>query len=71
MTSPPMTPSTPPQDAAPPIAVHMVQIAICQPCLDGVGEMCTTPGCALWLHKVDLPIHREVYEIIETWKEPS
>lgn len=43
----------------------LIQIRICQPCLDGVGKECHTPTCALYLHRVDLPIARELYEVIE------
>jgi hypothetical protein len=42
-----------------------IQIQICQPCLDGEGAECHTPGCALWLHRVDLPIDPMVYEVIQ------
>jgi len=48
------------------VAVHRVAIQICQPCLDGEGHECHTPGCALWLHRVDLPIHEGVYTILHT-----
>jgi len=54
-----------PQETEP--QTHLIQIRVCQPCLDGIGSECHTAGCALWLHKVDLPIHRELYEIIESY----
>ena len=38
-----------------------IKITICQECLNGAGEECHTPGCALFLHKVDLPI--DMYEL--------
>ena len=57
------------RDEYPP--VHLVQLRICQACLDGTGSECHTPGCALWLHSVDLPIHRELYEIIEPARTPA
>lgn len=41
-----------------------VNITICQPCLDGIGSECHTPGCALYLHHVDLPIAPELYTIL-------
>lgn len=41
-----------------------IEIAICEACLDGVGSECHTPGCALWLHRVDLPIHPELYTVV-------
>lgn len=46
------------------IELRTIKITICQACLDGVGEECHTPGCALWLHRVDLPIAPELYEIV-------
>lgn len=33
---------------------------ICEPCIKGDGSECHTPGCALWLHRVDLPMHPEL-----------
>lgn len=40
-----------------------IKIIICEACLDGKGQECHTPGCALFLHRVDLPIHPELYEV--------
>ena len=45
--------------------LKLIGIWICEACLEGVGSECHTPGCALWLHKVDLPIHKELYEILK------
>lgn len=45
--------------------LRTIMITICQPCLDGVKSECHTPGCALFLHRVDLPIHPELYTVIE------
>lgn len=59
----PINITTEAREAAEPV-VHNIRIAICQPCLDGIGQECHTPGCALYLHKVDLPITRELYEIL-------
>jgi len=42
-----------------------IKIWVCSPCIDGEGQECHTPGCALFLHRVDLPIHRELIEVIE------
>lgn len=36
--------------------VHRVRLDLCEPCIDGVGEECHTPGCDLYLHSVDIPI---------------
>ena len=44
--------------------LRLVQLRICQACLDGEGAECHTPGCALWLHSVGPRIHRELYEIV-------
>jgi hypothetical protein len=44
-----------------------IEITICQACLDGVGSECHTPGCALWLHKVDLSIDPNLYRVIKVW----
>ena len=44
-----------------PIMVKQIVVWICQPCLDGEGSECHTPGCALWMHRVDLPIPPELY----------
>ncbi len=40
-----------------------IEITICEACLDGVPSECHTPGCALFLHTVDLPIAPELYEV--------
>lgn len=42
-----------------------IKIWVCQYCLDGKGEECHTPGCSLYLHRVDLPIAPELYEVIK------
>jgi hypothetical protein len=46
--------------------VHTVTLRICEPCIDGVGEECHTPGCDLWLHAVDIPILRAREQIYAT-----
>jgi len=48
-----------------------IKIIICEACLYGEGEECHTPGCALFLHSVDLPIHPEMYEVLDEWEEPD
>jgi hypothetical protein len=40
-------------------------ISLCQACIDGIPSECHTPGCALWLHRVDLPIHRDLLTEVE------
>jgi hypothetical protein len=42
----------------PEIPVHLVQLRLCDPCLDGVGEQCHTPGCSLWIHDAPKPAIR-------------
>ncbi len=42
-----------------------IKITICQPCLDGEGRECHSPACALFLHRVDLPIIHGLYEELE------
>jgi hypothetical protein len=46
-----------------PTKLKTIEITICEPCLNGEGEECHTPGCALWLHRIDLPIAPESYEV--------
>jgi hypothetical protein len=47
------------------IRIKRIMLDICEPCLEGQGEECHTPGCALYLHRVDLPIAPEVYDVYE------
>ena len=53
---------------AEPMATDMklrtIVITLCQACLDGEGEECHTPGCAMFLHRVDLPFAPESYEVL-------
>lgn len=53
--------------------LRQIVLTICQPCIDGEGSECHTPGCALWMHRVDLPIR--TYEELEQcgwrWKETT
>lgn len=51
------------------IQLKHIKIWICQMCLDGKGEECHTPGCALYLHAVDLPIDSRLYEIDQQPKD--
>jgi hypothetical protein len=44
--------------------LKLVRMWICQACLDGDGDECHTPGCALYLHSVDLPIAPELYKVL-------
>ena len=46
--------------------VLTVKIRLCQLCLDGDGDACHTPGCALFLHSSPgFPIAPELFEIVE------
>jgi hypothetical protein len=47
--------------------IKYIKIRICEACLDGIGQECHTPGCALFLHSVDLPVMPELYEVIEEY----
>jgi len=42
--------------------LRTVVARICVACIRGEGEECHTPGCILWLHKVDIPIIEELLE---------
>jgi hypothetical protein len=42
-------------------ALKRVQMLICTACLDGIGEECHTPGCAMFLHRVDIPFPKGAY----------
>jgi len=46
--------------------LHTIRIRICEARLNGEGQECHTPGCAMWLHAVDLPFYPLIYEVIET-----
>lgn len=35
----------------PEIPVRMVQLWLCDLCLDGAGGECHTPGCSLWINR--------------------
>ena len=48
-----------------------VKMWVCQACLDGDGDECHTLGCALFLHRVDLPIMPELYEVLAEVDEPA
>jgi hypothetical protein len=50
------------------VEIRKIVIDICEPCLSGRGEMCDTPGCALFLHSVDIPIAPEVYQVVHRYE---
>ena len=42
----------------PEIPVHLVQLWLCDLCLDGAGGECHVPGCALWINRApDVALH--------------
>jgi hypothetical protein len=43
-----------------------IEIRICEACLNGEGRECHTPGCAYFLHEVDLPVMPGLYKVIQT-----
>lgn len=50
--------------------IKKIEIALCQACLDGKGDECHTPGCALFLH--NSPGHEimpELYVVLGEWEE--
>ncbi len=53
------------------IMLKEVVITICQPCLSGEGEECHTPGCALFLHSVDLPFNDDLYTVLREYPDES
>ena len=62
------------------IALRHVSLLLCQACIDGVGQECHTPGCTLFLHRVDLPIAEELLDDVskreaavrrEVWEEAA
>lgn len=48
-----------------------VAMWVCEACLYGEGEECHTPGCALYLHSVDLPIDDRIYKILDEFETPE
>ena len=48
------------RDADPP--VRRVIVNICEPCIRAEGQECHTPGCLLFLHRVDIPFMEELME---------
>lgn len=45
------------------IPVRKYSIDLCDACIDGLGEECHTPGCALWIHdSPGIPISVASYE---------
>lgn len=39
-------------------AVHRYAIYLCDACIQGIGQQCHSPGCALFLNRCpDIPVH--------------
>ena len=49
--------------------IKRVVIDICEACLRGEGQECHTPGCAFFLHRVDLPIHEGIYTVVHQYDD--
>jgi len=49
--------------------IKHIAIRICEACLAGEGDECHTPGCALFLHSVDLPIDECMYIVLDEYEE--
>lgn len=50
--------------------IKEVKIWLCEACLNGEGQECHTPGCALWIHNSPgLPIAPELYEVLQEYEE--
>ena len=45
--------------------LKLITTMICDACLAGEGEECHTPGCILWLHRVDLAFDPHLYDVIK------
>ncbi len=48
--------------------VREYKVCICQACIDGIGDECHTPGCVFFLHRVDLPLMKELLIPVEPVK---
>lgn len=45
------------------IPLQEVTLTLCQPCLDGEGGQCHSPGCALWMTRApDTPVTQHLGE---------
>lgn len=50
--------------------IKKIIIDICEACLNGEeeGEQCNTAGCALWLHLIDYPFDKKVYQVVSEYE---
>ena len=52
--------------------VKLVQMWVCEACLNGKGEECHTPGCILYMHNSPGdPLIPELYEVLEEYDVDS
>jgi len=50
--------------------IKKVEIWLCEECLEGKGDECHTPGCALCFHNSPgHPIHKEFYTVLEEFED--
>lgn len=53
----PEAPLSSPAPAPEEVPVRLVRLWLCDPCLDGAGGECHTPGCAMWINRApDIPL---------------
>lgn len=53
----PLMVTTPAAPAPEEVPVRLVRLWLCDPCLDGAGGECHTPGCAMWINRApDIPL---------------
>lgn len=53
------TRNTPAEHNADEPKVGWYAVQLCEACIDGIGQCCHTPGCAMIRHPVDIPFNRE------------
>ena len=52
------------------MVLKTIKITLCEACLQGLGEECHTPGCALFIHNSPgLPIYPALYEVLDEYEE--
>ena len=50
--------------------IRLVKIWLCEACLNGEGEECHTPCCALFIRRCpDIPIMPELYEVLDEYED--
>lgn len=48
------------------MSLRKVTLTLCEPCIQGAGGECHTPGCALWMNRApDIPINLEPVEVCD------